>query len=219
MEARRGTGSGAAFVARNRFAVLDRTQNALLIKNLLNEVTKKVAVPAGLAPDSIFYAGTGAVLLRGEDRVAMLDLQTRAVVGEVAAAQVRWLRGSDETQTHTQLLTSPHLPTSPSQVKYVVWSPDMSLVALLSKHAVVIADRKLKSSVTVHETIRVKSAAFDASGALLYTTLNHMKYCLPNGDSGIVRTLDAPLYLVSVQGGQVRGGVGVVRVSVVWLGM
>ena len=35
----------------------------------------------------------------------------------------------------------------------------------------------------VHETIRVKSAAWDDSGVLVYTTLNHIKYCLPNGDS------------------------------------
>lgn len=27
---------------------------------------------------------------------------------------------------------------------------------------------------------------------LVYTTLNHIKYCLPNGDHGIIRTLDVP---------------------------
>lgn len=45
---------------------------------------------------------------------------------------------------------------------------------------------------TVHETIRVKSAAWDAGGnALLYSTLNHVKYALPeDGDGGVVRTLD-----------------------------
>lgn len=38
-------------------------------------------------------------------------------------------------------------------------------VALLSKHAIVIADKKLGNAQTVHETIRVKSAAWDDSGA------------------------------------------------------
>lgn len=50
----------------------------------------------------------------------------------------------------------------------------------------------------VHETIRVKSAAWDDNGVLIYTTLNHIKYCLPNGDSGIIRTLDVPLYITKV---------------------
>lgn len=46
------------------------------------------------------------------------------------------------------------LPTP--AVKYVVWNADMSQVALLSKHAIVIADKKLGNAQTVHETIRVK---------------------------------------------------------------
>ena len=32
----------------------------------------------------------------------------------------------------------------------------------------------------------------------MYTTLNHIKYCLPNGDHGIIRTLDVPVYLTKV---------------------
>ena len=52
----------------------------------------------------------------------------------------------------------------------------------------------------VHETIRVKSAAWDDSGVLIYTTLNNVKYCLVNGDAGIVRTLDNPIYITKIFG-------------------
>ena len=52
----------------------------------------------------------------------------------------------------------------------------------------------------MHETIRVKSAAWDDTGVLVYTTLNHIKYCLPNGDSGIIRTLEVPVYITRVSG-------------------
>lgn len=38
-----------------------------------------------------------------------------------------------------------------------------------------------------------------AAGVLVYTTLNHIKYCLPNGDHGIIRTLDVPVYLTKVR--------------------
>jgi len=37
----------------------------------------------------------------------------------------------------------------------------------------------------------------------VYTTLNHIKYALPNGDSGIIRTLDTPVYLTKVFGNTV----------------
>lgn len=43
-EGKRSSGLTAVWVARNRFAVLDR-MHSLLIKNLKNEITKKVQVP------------------------------------------------------------------------------------------------------------------------------------------------------------------------------
>lgn len=34
-------------------------------------------------------------------------------------------------------------------VKYVVWDADMSMVAMLSKHAIIISDKKLQNAQTV----------------------------------------------------------------------
>jgi len=174
-EAKRGAGTHATFVARNRFAVFDKASHAILIKDLRNELTKKMAPPCA-GTDAIFYAGTGNLLCRSEDKVILLDVQQRVTVAELATPYV----------------------------KYVVWSGDGALVALLSKHAIVIADKKLGHSCTVHETIRVKSGAWDEYGVFVYTTLNHIKYALPNGDSGIIRTLDTPVYVTRVAGGTVH---------------
>jgi len=172
-EARKGAGSSAVFIARNRFAVLERSSNNVLVKNLKNEIVKKTPLP--VATDAIYYAGTGNILCKAEDRVVIFDLQQRLVLGELQA------------------------PT----VKYVVWSSDMESVALLSKHAIIIANKKLVHRCTLHETIRVKSGAWDENGVFIYTTLNHIKYCLPNGDSGIIRTLDVPIYITRVIGNNI----------------
>ncbi|KAL6649011.1 hypothetical protein ACP70R_013235 [Stipagrostis hirtigluma subsp. patula] len=172
-EARKGAGGSAVFIARNRFAVLEKSSNNVLVKNLKNEIVKKSPLP--IATDAIFYAGTGNILCKAEDRVAIFDLQQRVVLGELQAPAV----------------------------KYVVWSSDMESVALLSKHAIVIANKKLVHRCTLHETIRVKSGAWDENGVFIYTTLNHIKYCLPNGDSGIIRTLDVPIYITRVIGNNI----------------
>ncbi|KAF8377888.1 hypothetical protein HHK36_031276 [Tetracentron sinense] len=169
-EAKKGNGGSAVFVARNRFAVLDKGSNQVLVKSRKNEIIKKSALP--VAADAIFYAGTGNLLCRAEDRVVIFDLQQRIVLGD---------------------LQTPF-------VKYVVWSNDMESVALLSKHAIIIANKKLVHRCTLHETIRVKSGAWDDNGIFIYTTLNHIKYCLPNGDSGIIRTLEVPIYITKVSG-------------------
>lgn len=89
-------------------------------------------------------------------------------------------------------------------MKYVVWSPDGTMVALLGKHAVVLADKDLTQVCSVTETVRVKSGAWDEHGVFIYTTLNHVKYLLPvagAGEAGIVRTLDQPVYAAEARGG------------------
>ncbi|XP_042009696.1 coatomer subunit alpha-1-like isoform X2 [Salvia splendens] len=169
-EAKRGAGGSAVFVARNRFAVLEKSSNLVLVKNLKNEVVKKSVLP--IATDAIYYAGTGNLLCRAEDKVVIFDLQQRIVLGDLQASFVR----------------------------YVVWSQDMESVALLSKHSIVIADKKLVHRCTLHETIRVKSGSWDDNGVFIYTTLTHIKYCLPNGDSGIIKTLDVPVYVTKIYG-------------------
>ncbi len=67
-EAKRGLGTSAVFIARNRFAVLDKATNIIQIRNLQNEITKKVPTPCATT-DAIFYAGTGMLLCRSEDKV------------------------------------------------------------------------------------------------------------------------------------------------------
>lgn len=44
-----------------------------------------------------------------------------------------------------------------------------------------IANKNLGQSAMVHETIRIKSGAWDDSGIFIYSTLNHIKYALPQG--------------------------------------
>lgn len=122
--------------------------------------------------DEIFYAGTGCVLLRDADGLTLFDIQQKR-----ASAQVKI-----------------------SKCRHVVWSADMNLVAFLGKHVLTITNRRLEVLCTVQENARLKSAAWDDSGVLIYTTSHHIKYSLTNGDHGIIRTLDLPVYLTRVKG-------------------
>lgn len=61
-----------------RFAVLDRGHQ-LVIKNLKNEVTKKVQTPAC---DEVFYAGTGMLLLRDSEHITLFDVQQKRTLAQ-----------------------------------------------------------------------------------------------------------------------------------------
>lgn len=142
----------------------------IIVRDLRNQVTKRVPINIPGA-DWLFNAGSGYVLVRSEEKIVLMDLQQRKTIAEIAA-----------------------------HAKYAIWAEDGKRVALVGKHVIVLCTSKLDHLATVHETIRMKSAAWDDSGVLLYTTLNHLKYCLPNGDNGIVSTLPQPIYLTRVRG-------------------
>ncbi|KAH0255872.1 Coatomer, alpha subunit, partial [Aureobasidium melanogenum] len=166
----RGTATSAVFVARNRFAVFNQPNQQIDIKDLQNSTTKTIKPPPGTV--DIYFGGTGCLLLITPTSVVLYDIQQKKQLAELAV----------------------------NGVKYVVWSSDGLYAALLSKHNVTIVNKSLEQVSTLHETIRIKSAVWDDTGVLLYSTLNHIKYTLMNGDNGIVRTLDQTVYLVRVKG-------------------
>ncbi|CRK00472.1 hypothetical protein BN1708_009557 [Verticillium longisporum] len=169
-ESKRGSGNSAIFVARNRFAVLSVASQTIDIKDLANNVTRSFKPPVGTT--DIYFGGTGNLLIITPTHVHLYDIQQKKSVADLAV----------------------------TGVKYVVWSNDGLYAALLSKHNVTIVTKSLEQVSTLHETIRIKSATWDDTGVLLYSTLNHIKYTLMNGDNGIVRTLDQTVYLVRVKG-------------------
>ncbi|GAA5930239.1 hypothetical protein JCM1841_000612 [Sporobolomyces salmonicolor] len=169
-DGKRGTGTSALFVARNRLAVLDKTAQTIEIRDLDNSITKTIKCPVQTV--DIFFGGTASLLLSTPNSVVLFDIQQQKVIAELATPLV----------------------------KYVVWSNDGNMVALLSKHTIMLANKQLGGSNLIHETIRIKSGAWDDAGVFLYTTLNHIKYALPNGDNGIIKTLDQPVYLTRVRG-------------------
>ncbi|KAI9727824.1 MAG: hypothetical protein M1834_007971 [Cirrosporium novae-zelandiae] len=167
---KRGQGNSAVFVARNRFAVFNQSTQQIDIKDLSNSTTKTIKPPVGTV--DAYFGGTGCLLLITPTTVYLYDIQQKKQLAELSV----------------------------TGVKYVVWSGDGQYAALLSKHNVTIVTKALAQVSTLHETIRIKSASWDDSGVLLYSTLNHVKYTLLNGDNGIVRTLDQTMYLVRVKG-------------------
>ncbi|XP_063932491.1 coatomer subunit alpha-like [Zophobas morio] len=165
----RALGRSAVWVARNKFAVLTENKTILIV-DLKNEITKKIDVSV-MAITSLSYAGIGTLLLITDNEVFLFDVQQKQTLAECSLSGVR----------------------------RVVWSSDSSHVAMLTKFSIVISSKKLEQLCTVQETTRVKSATWDSAGVLLYTTACHIKYLLLNGDSGIIRTLDIPIYITAVR--------------------
>ncbi|KAF8348767.1 coatomer subunit alpha-2 [Amanita rubescens] len=170
VDGKKGSGQSAIFVARNRFAVLNKTTQLIEVRDLANSVVKTIKAP--VQTNEIFYGGTACLILSSTSTVVLYDIQQQKTIAEI---------------------------NSPP-VKYVIWSADGQLVVLMSKHTITIANKNFSQHSLIHETIRIKSGAWDDSGVFIYSTLNHVKYCLSQGDHGVICTLDNPVYLTRVKG-------------------
>ncbi|KAH7886951.1 coatomer WD associated region-domain-containing protein [Phlebopus sp. FC_14] len=170
VDGKRGSAHSAIFVARNRLAALNKTTQLIEVRDLSNSVVKNIKAP--IQTNEIFYGGTACLILSSTASVLLYDIQQQRTIAE---------------------LNSP-------PVKYVAWSADGQLVALMSKHTITVANKNFSQSTLIHETIRIKSGAWDDAGVFIYSTLNHIKYCLPQGDHGVICTLDNPVYLTRIKG-------------------
>ncbi|CAD7971042.1 unnamed protein product [Amoebophrya sp. A120] len=175
-----GYGSAVCFVQRNRFAVLQQSGTSIGIYSFQNELTKKFDHPIGQNSciDNIFCGGLNRIILKCrrenavEERSVLFDIVARKVVNEVSIA---------------------------GGVRYVVWSANFQYCALFSKHNLVLVDKNFEVLFTLHENIRIKSGAWDSQNSVfVYSTLSHVKYCLLNGDSGIIHSLQHPIYIQAV---------------------
>ena len=122
------------------------------------------------------WADTGEGLSAGCGALGALRCAARAAVCKCGM------------QTITTPAWPPLLPPSLQHVCTTPRGPTTSRIALPAGPAF---------DITPHASLPLLPTA---AGVLVYTTLNHIKYCLPNGDHGIIRTLDVPVYLTKVCG-------------------
>jgi coatomer protein complex subunit alpha (xenin) len=141
---------------------------------------RESGAPKTIAPpypncDLIFPATLGHLLCKCDDRIVLFDCAQRLAVSEVIAPST----------------------------KYVSWSPDGRHVALMSAHAVIICSKKLEVLASLTEA-RVKSGTWDDDGIFIFTTVNHVKYVLTSGDTGILRSIDTTHYAAAAAGGRLH---------------
>lgn len=170
------TGQFATLVGRNRFVTLLNSQ--ICLQNIGTVDVKVLPTPSENAPILRLLPGPlGTFLAVTAASVYLMDGTSGRVLSSIDAAGV----------------------------KYASWSPNYEHVALMAKRAIYLSDKTFKAIQVTHpDSTGVKSGTWDLSnplGAIFYYTNSfHLKYLLPQGDSGIICTTSTPLYLVRVQG-------------------
>ncbi|KAF5341886.1 hypothetical protein D9611_001711 [Ephemerocybe angulata] len=80
-ERARGNGQSAIFVARNRFAILNKASQLIEVRDLSNMVVKSIEPP--VLTNEIFYGGTACLVLSSTTSVVLYDIQQQKTIGEI----------------------------------------------------------------------------------------------------------------------------------------
>ena len=87
-DTKRGQGSAAVFVARNRFAVLNAS-GLVEIKDLSNSTTKSFQAPSGTT--DIVYGGPSCLLLLTPTTTVLFDIQQKKELASLAVAGIKYV--------------------------------------------------------------------------------------------------------------------------------
>uniref|UniRef100_A0A2S2PGV4 Coatomer subunit alpha n=1 Tax=Schizaphis graminum TaxID=13262 RepID=A0A2S2PGV4_SCHGA len=172
-ESKRSSGLMAVWIARNRFAVLDKT-HMLAVKNLKNELTKKNIGPNNI--DEIFYAGTGLLLLRDPENLTLFDVTQKRVLAQAKIAKCRYVIWANDGSLLAVLC------------KHNIYICNRKLEILCTIHE----NSRIKSG-----------AWDDCGAFIYTTSNHIKYALPDGGDYGIIRTLDLPIYITKVSGNQV----------------
>ncbi|UYV67031.1 hypothetical protein LAZ67_4003692 [Cordylochernes scorpioides] len=176
-ECKRSSGLSAIWIARNRFAVLDKN-HSIILKNLKNETVKKVQSPPC---EEIFYAGTGMLLLADSDGIMLFDVQQSRVVASQKTFRVRHVVWSQD-MSHVAFLS-----------RHNVYICNRKLEML----SVVAESTRVKSGGLG------RAGCLHLHHLQPYQICPPQWILYQNGgicrDHNIIRTLDVPIYLTKVQ--------------------
>jgi len=183
-------GYGAAFVARNRFAVLESPTKLMVYDSNTMSFAKDIELTKRYT--RLFFAGQNRVFLKSEFTLVLFDLTSRREIGQI---------------------TIP--PKAP--IQHIAFDANLRLFAIVVagvigyRSTIIIGqikddaaeDGALIKLATHHDSIRIKSGEFNESGAFIYSTYKHTKYILPWGTNGVTQSWDDVIYIQKVNKGNV----------------
>lgn len=163
-----GAATNSCFIGKDRFIILNK-QKEVQILDFSNSVKKKLTFP--FSPDAIYPAGVNKILIKHDENLSLYEISAKEIIKTINV----------------------------SNVKQVVWNLNHEYVALLGNDIVTLCNKSLDTLCTSpREKIGIKSGVWDPCGVFIYSTATHLRYIIVNGDQGTVRSLDKPIYLVSI---------------------
>lgn len=88
-------------------------------------------------------------------------------------------------------------------MRAVHWNKDFRFCVIQCKKDLYVMTKAFKKVARIQESIKILHGTWTKDNIFIYSTYNHIKYALPNGDKGILRSLSDIQYPVALVDNQV----------------
>ncbi|SCN58656.1 coatomer alpha subunit, putative [Plasmodium chabaudi chabaudi] len=171
----------ATFFSRNKYIFVEKkninsgvSNTSSYIINIHNfpddNLYKRIEVPFKI--EHIYSLNNNKIIICSENKIYLYDINLKSILNEMH---------------HTDIIISVEI------VK--------EYIAFVFKYNIVITTIDLNHLCTVHENIRIKTGTWDSCGnknVFIYNTHTHLKYLLTNGERGLIKYMEEPVYLFKV---------------------
>ena len=127
--------------------------------------------------DQIYEGGVGKLILRQKTNLKLYDTINKKVVGQ-----------SDELVF--------------KKLNKAIWNKQNTMCALVCKKMIYVFNKNFQKLTKFSEGYKIQGALWTDDNVLIYTTYNHIKYGISNGDCGILKSLDSVRYPIQLKNDQ-----------------
>jgi coatomer protein complex subunit alpha (xenin) len=161
----------AVFIGKNKIAYLNNGN----IELTDTETLLSIGSVKGLTKiDQIYEGGVGKIVYRTRTQVKLYDTVGKKTVGSIDELVLK-------------------------KLKRTVWNKNNSVCALVCKKMIFLMNKNFQRIARFNEGYKIQGAIWTSDNVLVYTTYNHIKYILTNGDQGILKSLDSIRYPVQMK--------------------
>lgn len=183
---------GCAFASKNKFVRINKQKQLELVS--VEQLNTTMVLPSLQEVDKVFEGGIGKIIVYSTDQLALYDVSQKKVVNQVQYS------------------------SEYANLKQVVWNKNHSVVALVCKKIIHLFTKSFVKITSFNEKFNIKSLIWTNENIVLYSTINHLKYGLLNGEFGIMKCTDQIYRIFQLEGANLavidaKGNVSVLPIN------
>lgn len=154
--------SSAIFIGKNKIAYLNNGNIELSDTETLLSLGNVKGVKS---VEEIFTGGIGKIIIKSRSVARFYDTVAKKDIGVLDEFPIK-------------------------KLSEVIWNKNHSVCALVCRKTIFLMNKHFKKLARIDEGSYILSAIWTKDNVLVYSTYNHLKYTLTNGDKGIMKSID-----------------------------